>query len=300
MDRLTSMGVFVRVVARGSFAGAAADLGISPTMVGLHIRALEDRLGSRLIARTTRRQSLTETGRAYHDHCRRILADIDAAEASAQAFRTSPRGLLRITAPVTFGVHALTPALADFMAHYAEIEVDLVLSDRVLDLVEEGFDAAIRIGDVREASLIARSLRPYRMVLCAAPDYLERCGTPEAVPDLAAQRCLGFSYWREQDRWRLGDAEVSVNCRFRANNGEALRQAALRGMGIVLQPEALLAGDLAAGRLTRLLPQVDPPSRPMHLIYQSDRRATPKLRCFVDFALSAFGRGTAPAGVPVG
>src|SRR5271154_4718967 len=174
MDRLTSMEVFVAAVDRGGFAAAAAEFGISATMVGLHVRALEDRLGSRLLNRTTRRQSLTEAGRVYYDRCKQILADVDAAEASADELRTAPRGRLKVATPVAFGVHALAPAIADYLALYPEVEIELSVNDRVVDLVEEGYEIAIRVGTLADSGLIARALAPYRLVACAAPNYLER------------------------------------------------------------------------------------------------------------------------------
>jgi DNA-binding transcriptional LysR family regulator len=294
MDRLTSMAVFVRTVEKGGFAAAAPDFGLSATMAGLHVRALEDRLGSRLLNRTTRRQSLTEVGRLYYEHCKQILADVEAAEERATALRTAPRGRLRVSAPVSFGTHALTPAIVDYLALYPEVEIDLSLNDRVIDLVEEGYEAAIRIGTLADSSLIARSLAPYRMQLCASPEYLRRHGTPTRPEDLAAHNCLSFVFASTSNTWICtgpegGETAVTVQGRLHVNNGESLRLAARRGFGIILQPVVVLGDDLASGALVPLLPDYTLPSFPAHIVYLPDRRPTPKLRTFVDFVVDRFG-----------
>jgi DNA-binding transcriptional LysR family regulator len=292
MDRLTSMSIFVRVVALGGFAAAARESSLSPTMVAKHVQALEAQLGSKLLNRTTRRQSLTEAGQIYHAHCKRLLADLDAAERSVGQLRAAPRGTLRLTAPVTFGTRRLAPALAELLRVYPDVNVDLVLNDRVVDLVDEGFEAAIRVGHLPDSQLVARPLQPYRSLLCASPQYLRRRGRPKTPRDLLEHDCLGFSFAGVRGRWRLArdgeDESVSFTPRLRANSGEALRQAALAGAGIVLQPEVLLADDVSEKRLVRLLPAWSIPSRPMHLVYVRDRQATPKLQSFVDFILERF------------
>lgn len=292
MDQLTSMTAFVRAAELGGFAAAAQELGISPTMVGLHVRALEDRLGSRLLNRTTRRQSLTEVGRLYYERCRQILADLEDADRTASQLRAAPRGRLRVNAPVSFGVHALTPVIAEYLAAYPEVEVDLSVNDRVVDLVEEGFEVAVRVGPLSDSGLVARPLAPYQMVLCASPDYLARFGEPRRPADLAAHNCLAFDRWGAPHAWSFQSGEsATVRGVLRANNGEALRVAALRGLGIIQQPSVLLADDLRSGRLVRVLPEHHLPTRPVHLIYLPDRRPTPKLRTFVDFVLERLGPG---------
>lgn len=292
MDRLTSMAVFVHAAEKHSFTAAAEHFGLSPTMVGKHIRFLEERVGTRLVQRTTRRQSLTEAGQLYYERCKQLLADAEAADACVDALRATPRGVLRIHAPVSFGSQRLAPALADFLKRYAEIEVDLALGDRMVDLIEEGYEAAIRIGPLADSGLIAQPLQPYRMWLCASPDYLAHAGTPREPMELAQHECLGFAYWHTKHSWRLRHGnhteEVPVHGRFVANNGQALRSAALAGLGIIMQPEVLLADDVAAGRLIPVLPAWEPPSRPMHLVYPADRRPTAKLRCFIDFVVETF------------
>ncbi len=291
MDRLTSMTVFVRVAELGSFTGAADELEISATMVGKHVKALEARLGARLIHRTTRRQQLTDVGRHYFDRCKAILEEAAAAEASVDALRGVPRGLLRITASVTYGARKIAPALADFLRQHPDVQAELVLNDRTVDLIEEGFDAAIRIGRLDDSGLIARPLAPYRMMICASPAYLAAHPAPRRPQDLERHVCL--AYWSVQGRWKLTDRDgrehpVRVESRLRTNNGDALRQAALAGFGIVMQPQVLLEDDVRSGRLVPLLPNYRLPSAPVHLVYLPDRRPTPKLQRFIDFVLARF------------
>jgi DNA-binding transcriptional LysR family regulator len=295
MDRLTSMAVFVKAAEAGSFAAAAPALGLSSPMIGKHVRFLEERVGARLLNRTTRRQSLTEVGRAFYDRCRVVLAEAEAAEALAHDLQTAPRGRLRINAPVTFGSYSLVPKLTKYMRLYPEVTVDLTLSDRVVDLVDEGYDAVIRLSVLTDSTLITRSLAPYRLVACATPSYLAERGVPEVPEDLVGHECLGFAYWARppMDQWDFTGADgvhkVKVRSRFLVNHGQALREAALSGFGIILQAEDMLRDDLASGRLVRVLPDYEAPSRPMHILFAPDRRPTPKLRSFIDFVVTTFG-----------
>jgi len=294
MDRLTSMAVFAKAVEAGSFAAAAEALGLSAPMVGKHIRFLEDRLGAQLLARTTRRQSLTEFGRAFYERCRIVLAEAEAAEALAEDLRAAPRGRLRINAPVTFGADELVPMVARYLRANPEVSIEVTLSDRIVDLVEEGYEAVIRVALLPDSSLVARRLRPYRLVVCAAPAYLAERGVPARPEDLENHECIGFAHWAPRGEWEFRDAEgatsrVQVGGRVSINSGQALRRAALEGLGIILQPEGLLRDDLAAGRLVRVLPGYTPPSRPMHILFAPDRRPTPKLRSFIDAVVEEFG-----------
>jgi len=293
LDRLLSMSVFVRAVDEHGFTAAAATLGMSATMVAKHVRALEERVGERLLVRTTRRQALTDVGRVYYERCRHVLAEADAADACASEMRNLPRGVLKVQAPVTFGTERLAPALAGYLRQHPAVDIELSLSDRPVDLVEKGYEAAIRIGSLGNARLVARALRPYEMWLCASPAYLAAHGVPRHADELSAHQCLGFAHWRRLDVWRLGHAgrahEVPVKNRLVANNGQALRAAAVAGLGVILQPEALLDADVAAGRLVRLLPEYSLAQRPMHLVYLPDRRLSPKLRSFADFIVATFG-----------
>jgi len=293
LDRLKSMAVFVCAVDSRSFSVAAETFGMSATMVGKHVRFLEDRVGAKLLNRTTRQQSLTEVGRIYYERCKQLLADAEAADACADDLRASPRGLLKVQAPVSFGSQRLAPALVSYLRQHPQVDVDLTLVDRVVHLVEEGFEAAIQIGPLADSRLIARPLRRYEMWLCASPAYLSKAGTPCEAQELAGHNCLGFAYWRKKNAWRLRKGSllesVPVKGNFTVNNGQALRAAAIEGLGVIMQPEVLLADDVASGRLVRILADYDPPSRPMHLVYLKDRRPTPKLRSFIDFVVAKFG-----------
>lgn len=286
------MQVFVRVVEKGSFSAAAEDFHISATMVGKHIAALEQRLEARLLNRTTRRQSLTEVGRIYYQRCKQALAEVEAADACASELQSTPRGLLRMNAPVSFGANALIAAVDDYLTRYPEVQIELTLNDRVVNLVEEGYEVAVRIGSLPDSSLIARPLHPYRMVLCATPAYIEAHGIVQSPEQLREHNCMGFMYSIAQTHWHFIDGDstsnVEVKGNLRVNNGQALRTAALRGMGIIMQPEVLLTDDIVAGRLVRILPELELPSYPMHLVYPSHRNMTPKLKSFVEFMVARF------------
>ncbi len=291
MDKLRSMEVFVAAVDSGSFTAAAERFGISAVMVGKHVRELEQRLGAALLTRSTRRQSLTEIGRQYLEQCRAILAQIDAAERGAESLRVAPRGVLKVSCAVSFGMDCLAPMITDYLVQYPEVSVDMSLNDRMIDMVEEGFDVAIRIGTLEDSSLVARPLRPYGVVICGSPDYLARRGVPQVPADLAQHECLEFSGWVPQARWRLKGEKDARNVplsRLRANNSYALKQAALAGFGLVMQAELVLAQDIAAGRLVRVLDDYLPTPRPMHLLYPRARQPTPKLTSFIDFMLTRF------------
>jgi DNA-binding transcriptional LysR family regulator len=299
MDKLRSMEIFVAVVDAGNFTAAASAFQLSPVMVGKHIAHLEATLGARLLTRTTRRQSLTEIGAQYVEQCRAILAQIAAAETGAEAMRSVPRGRLRITAPFSFGSEWLAPAITDYLRLHPEVGVDLSLNDRMVDLVEEGYDAAVRIGALDDSGMIARPLFNYAMAICASPAYLARRGTPQTPDDLAAHECLDFMVGAVGVRWRLQSVHdvrgkrALPTSRFRTNSGQALRIAALNDFGIVMQAEVLLAQDIAAGRLVPILCGYLPPSRPMNLVYPRDRQATPKLTTFIDFIVERFGPAAA-------
>jgi len=289
MDRLAGMAVFVKAVDLGSFSAAAIALDTSSQLVGKQVQALEHHLGVRLLNRTTRRQSLTEIGRVFYERARNILADVEAAEALAAETRATPRGKLRINVPVTFGVHALAPNLSDYLDRYPEVSVDLVLSNRYVDVIEEGYDVVFRVGKLDDSSLIARQLRPYRLVLCAAPAYLVRHPAPATPMDLTSHVCLGFSFGVLRTHWDLdgpgGRVAVPIDGRIMMDDGEALLSAALDGVGVLLQSSEMVEPLIAAGKLIRLLPAYEAPTRPFHLLYAPDRRPTPKLRSFVDWVI---------------
>lgn len=293
MDKLRSMEVFVMAVETGSFTATAEVFKISPPMVGKHIRELESQLGVRLLNRTTRQQSLTEIGRQYYERCKFILGEIQAAEAGTAVMSATPRGKLRINAPVSFGSMRLAPALAQYLTAYPAVTIELTLNDQRVDLTEEGYDAAIRIGKLADSSLVARRLAPYRMMICAAPAYLERAGTPTTPADLTSHQCLGFSRWSKRGGWDLqpngANSSARVNIRFQSDHGQALRMMALAGFGIVMQPEVLLADDVRAGKLVEILKDFWPQPRPMNLLYSKDRLAVPKLTTFIEFMIARFG-----------
>ncbi|MGE7415104.1 LysR family transcriptional regulator [Methylobacterium tarhaniae] len=293
MDRLSGMEAFAKAVETGSFSAAGEALGLSPQAVGKQVRLLEEHLGLRLIHRTTRRQSLTEAGRTLYERVRIILAEVEAVEAAAASSQAVPRGRIRVNAPVTFGAYDLARVLPAYLAAHRQVDVELTLSDRKVDLIEEGYEVVFRVGPPAESGLIARPLRPMDFSFCAAPSYLAARGAPRVPADLAQHECLGFAYMATGDQWRFVGPEgrqvaVEVSYRLLVNNGQALLTAAVSGLGLLVQPTALVRDAVAAGHLVTVLPAYRPVSRPMHLLYAPDRRITPKLRSFVDFALAHF------------
>lgn len=293
MDRLFSMTVFVKAVELGSFSAAADALQMSPQLVGKNVRMLEQHLGVRLLNRTTRSQHLTEIGATFYERARNILAEMEIAEGLAAQTRIVPRGKLRINASVTFGVHALTAKIAEYMQLYPEISVELCLSNRYIDLIDEGFDAIFRIGELSDSGLIARQLRPYRLILCASPRYMETHEPLLTPDDLTRHECLGFSHTELRTTWTFdgpdGHKTVQVKGRLLSDSGEAIVCAGLCGAGIMLQPSELVTPYLQSGQLVEILPEYKAPTRPMHLVHTPDRRMTPKLRSFVDFIVASFG-----------
>lgn len=293
MDRLLSMATFAKAVELGSFSAAGEALGMSSQLVGKYVQTLEQQLGVRLLNRTTRRQHLTDIGTTFYERVKIILAEVEAAEALAAETRATPRGRLRIGAPVSFGIHTLSPRLPDYLRAYPEVSIDLAVSNRYVDVIEEGFDAIFRVGELPDSSLIARPLAPYRLVLCAAPAYLSAHAPIRHPHDIARHECLVFSHTELRANWSFdgpeGRVTVPVSGRLMIDNGESLRAAALAGMGLMLQPRELVQGDLEAARLIEVLPECKVPTRPMHILYAPDRRITPKLRSFIDFAVARFG-----------
>ena len=298
MDRFTSLEVFAKVAAAGSLSAAARALGLSQTMVTKHVAALEARLGTKLFHRSTRRLSITEAGRHYLESTERILAELDAADSAVAADRFEPRGVLRLNAPVSFGARQLAPVLDEFCRRYAGLEVELGLNDRLVDLAEEGWDLAVRIGSLVDSSLIARRIAPCRTVVAAAPSYLAAHGTPKTVAELSRHNCLGYTLSRLTGvgRWAFGErgeVTVEVTGNLRGNNGDALRAAAIAGQGIVYQPTFVVADDLRAGTLLAL--PLDMPTLELggiYAIYLPERNPPAKVRAFIDFLVERF------AGVP--
>ncbi len=291
-DKLAGMQMFVRVVEAGSFAAAAELAGVTPTMAAKHVREIEARLGAKLLHRTTRRHRLTEIGALYYERCKRTLFEFEQAEASAAELHESPRGRLRIVAPVSFGSERLAPALADYLALHPQVSVDLALDNTPADLLRDDYHLAVHVGELDSADLVAHPLDDYLRLLAAAPSYLERHGAPATPDQLRDHASLGLAYWRRKEFfWTLagpGEAlrHVPVAGRFTANDGRALRAAALSGTGIALLPEILIEQDLAAGRLIRVLPGWHHVRTPMQLVHARDLRPTAMLRSAIDFLVA--------------
>lgn len=293
MDTIDGMRTFAAVVAEGSFSRAAERLEMSPQLASKYVGRLESRLGVRLLNRSTRQLSLTEAGRAYFDRVREVLADIDDMENAVGDMTARARGTLRINAPMSFGQLHLTRAIADYQAAQPEVEVDLTLNDRLVDIVSEGFDLAIRIGRLEESSLVARRLAPVRLVVCGAPEYFRRRGVPETPRQLVEHDCLRYAYASDYDRWRFehhdGTHSVRIRGTFSANNGDALRLAALAGKGIILQPTFIVGDDIRAGRLQTVLDQYRTEELNVHAVYAHRQYLSAKVRTFVDFLAGYFG-----------
>ncbi|WP_338338937.1 LysR family transcriptional regulator [Xanthomonas sp. NCPPB 3443] len=289
MDTLDAMRVFAAVAERSGFSAAADALDRSTASVTRQIAALEQRLDTRLLNRTTRRVSLTSAGSAYYQRCRQLLADLDDLEATIGAQALEPAGVLRVNAPVSYGIERLGALLPGFRARYPQVELDLSLSDRLVDMVEEGFDVAIRITRQPAPMLIARQLGKVRILACASPAYLARAGTPRHPSDLAGHECLLYHYSPSGDEVRFhgpeGDIDVRLRGGLRANNGHVLNAAALAGQGIVMQPDFLAEPHLAAGRLVRILPDYALDEIGIFAVYTSRSHLAPKVRSFIDYLI---------------
>ncbi len=295
MDRFLQMQTFAAVADAGSFIGAADSLGVSKAAVSRHIADLEARLGVRLIHRTTRRLALTEEGGLFLARSRELIAGVEAAEAELGARGGAARGLLRINAPVSFGIRQLAPLWPEFQDRYPEVRLDVELADRVVDLVEEGYDLAIRIAELPDSSLISRRLANTRIVLCASPEYLARHGEPRHPADLADHATIAYSYWEGRDEWRFdgpdGEASVRIDPQLFSNNGDTCRAAALAHRGIILQPTFLVGDDLAAGHLVELLPDYRALELGIYALYPTRKHVAPKVRAMIEFLLQSFAGG---------
>lgn len=293
--QLSEMTAFAAVVEARGFTAAAGRLGLSKASISRLVQRLEDRLGVRLLNRTTRRLSLTEAGRGFHEGVQRMLAEAASAEAQVTALAEQPRGTLRLAVPMSFGIRHLGPHLAAFLALYPGLSLDAVLGDRVVDLIEEGFDVAIRIGELSDSALVSRRLASARRVICASPDYLARRGVPATPADLQRHDCVHYSYYRDGRVWRfrhetLGEQAVEIQGRVEMNNGDALVALVEAGHGIVAMPSFIASDALRAGRLRRLLPGWEESSGTgVHLVYPARRNLAPKVRVFVDFMAGRFG-----------
>lgn len=293
MDRSSDMAVFVTAIEAGGFSAAARQLGQTPSAVSKHVARLEDRLGARLVNRTTRRLSLTAEGEAYFGRAQRILADIDEAEQAVVQSSGAPQGELRINSGVAFGQSQLVPLLPAFLDRYPQLRIKLTLNDRIVDLVEEGDDVGIRIADPGDSSLIGRKLADNRRILCASPDYIARHGRPMVPADLAGHRCLIPNFATTLSHWEFEGPErpvrIHVSGIIEANNADALYRLALAGMGIIRFAEFLVGADVRAGRLIPLLQEFDRgDSPPITAVYPHKKHLSPRVRALVDFLVEKF------------
>src|SRR5205807_3794996 len=293
MDRLAAIQVFSQVVESGSFAKAAERLGLSTSAASRHIAELEAHLQTRLLNRTTRRVSLTESGRAFYERSIQLLADLEEAEQGAARAAVVPRGTIKLTAPVNFGARHIAPAIAAFLAQHREVRFDVSLSDRVVDLVEEGFDLGIRIGVAGSGNIVARKLGETRLVPCASPGYIRAHGAPQAPEELEKHNCFTYEYVTPRNLWRFRDASgheraVRVRGSLHSNNGDLLAEAAARGAGIVFEPAFIVGRDVRTGRLVPLLQDFVPLPVPIYAVYPSRKHLSAKVRLFVDFLVERF------------
>lgn len=293
MDRIDAMRAFVTVVNEGSFTHAADRLGMSPQLASKYVSQLEERLNVRLLNRTTRKLHLTEAGSRYHQHAQQVLNDIDDMENQLGDLQTRARGLLRISAPVSFATRQMACLLSDFQAAHPEVGIDLQLNDRKVDIVEEGFDIALRIGHLKSSSLIAKRLAPVRLVFCASPGYLAEHGTPEGPEDLSQHRYLRYSYLDPEASTAVQQGFQSRRHDNRSdlisNNGDVLVAAAIAGAGIALQPTFISGAAIRNGQLQVILPEYEPEPMSLYAVYAHRQLLASKVRCFLDFIDGYFG-----------
>jgi len=294
MDQLQSMRVFTKVVETGSFIAASEAMGISRPMASKHVARLEHTLGVKLLTRTTRTVSMTEAGRSFYGRCLNIFASIDEAVQEAGNLRVQPKGQLRVSAPHSFGHKHLARSIAGFMQAFPDIEVDLTLNDRVIDLVDEGFDLAIRIGHLSDSSLIARKLATCYLKVCASPSYIEAHGMPQTPDDLLEHNCLYYCYLVEGTRWKFRkdgqDYTVKTSGRFQANSGDAITEAAVQGLGVLLEPTFITGPHLASGALVPLLSDYEIAPRGIYAVYPQNRLLPQKVRVFIDYLAKQYGQ----------
>ena len=296
MDRMMAMTVFQKVAESGSFSTAARQLGLTPSAVSKQIARLEDHLGARLLNRTTRRIGLTEVGSLYLERCSRILADMEEAELAVSAMDTIPRGTLKINGPTAFGQMHIAPHLPAFLQRYPLVRVDFTITDAFVDLVEEGVDVAIRIGELRDSALIARRLAPNRRVVCASPSYLAKHGIPAVPEDLDSHACLVFAQQGVAQPWRFrrpgGNQEFNMPVRgpLIGNSINALYSAALNDIGLAMLPTSVVGHDLQEGRLKPVLMDYVSSDTAIWAVYPHSRHLSPKVRALLDFLLEVYGK----------
>lgn len=295
MDRFQAITAFATVVETGSFARAAERLDVSVSAVSRQVAELEAHLDARLMNRTTRRLSLTESGRLFYERCVQLLADLEEAEQSAQAGTARPRGTLRLTCAVTFGERHLAPAIVELAARYPDLKFDVELSDRAVDLVDEGFDAAVRIGAIGSQNLVGRKVGVTHPVCCAAPSYLERHGEPKRPEDLERHVCLSYEYAAHRNTWPFRDRQgrdrsVRIGGPIHANSGRFLATLAASGAGIAYEPDFIVGPDVRAGRLVPILRGFAPLPSSIYVVYPSRRHLSAKVRAFAEFLSERFAR----------
>ena len=293
MDRLNSMSLFVEVVKNEGFTAAAEKTGLSRAQVSKSVMQLEAHLGTRLLNRTTRRISLTETGRVYYERCKNILQDIEEIEGIAGELTRKPQGTLTLSAPTSFGTLHLNEVITQYIKQYPQMRISLSLTDRFIDVVEEGFDLVIRIAELEDSSLIARKIAPCKRVICASPDYLDQQGIPQTPEDLLNHQCLTYSNELKPGAWILhgpdGIESIKVKGPLCADNGDVLKTAALSGLGITLLPTFIAGPDLCAEKLQQVLTDYCPPEISINAVFPSHRYLSAKVRTFVDFLSEYFG-----------
>ena len=292
MDKFLEMKTFAAVVYAGSFVKAADALAMSKAAVSRYVGDLESRLGVRLLHRTTRRLSLTEEGQVFHARCKELLSEVDEAEAEITSGIADASGLVRLNVPVTFGIRHLAPLWGEFKALHPKVTLDVTLSDRLVDLVEEGYDMAVRIAALPNSTLVSKRLSTTRIVLCASPQYLEAHGTPRHPRELAAHAVIAYSYWSTKDEWHFDGPQGKVSVRtqpcIHTNSGDTCRAAALAHQGVILQPTFLVGEDLAAGRLVELMPEFRSIEVGIYAVYPTRKHVSPKVRLLIDFLAESF------------
>jgi DNA-binding transcriptional LysR family regulator len=292
MDKFLEMQTFAAVVDAGSFVKAADALAMSKAAVSRYVGDLEARLGVRLLHRTTRSLSLTEEGQVFHARCKELLSEVDEAEAEITSGIADASGLVRVNAPVTFGIRHLAPLWGEFRAMHPKVTLDVTLADRVVDLVDEGYDLAIRIATLPNSTLISKRLSTTRMVLCASPHYLEQRGTPRRPAELADHAIIAYSYWSTKDEWHFDGPQGKVSVRtqpcMHTNSGDTCRAAALAHQGVILQPSFLVGEDLLAGTLVELMPGFKSIELGIYAVYPTRKHVSPKVRVLIDFLADCF------------
>jgi DNA-binding transcriptional LysR family regulator len=292
MDRLVAMEMFVRIVETGNFSAVARQLGTTQPTISKQLTALEQRLQTRLLNRSTRSISLTEAGAAYYERCRRILDEVREAEGALGKLQSALSGTLHVNASIGLGQIFITPLLLKFQRQYPELAIELSLNDRYIDLVEEGVDLAVRVGRLADSNLVARRLGSSRRVVVATPAYLAARGTPNRPEDLAHHSCLLYAYLSTGNEWSFNgpDGEIRVRVRgdFKANNGDAIRQALLAGVGVAISPDWLIHDKLESGEVVALLPEFAPPPLDINAVYPSGRHVSTKVRTFIEFLQDEF------------